>query len=226
MKVKLAPSILTADFTRLGEQVREAEAAGIDWWHIDIMDGHFVPNISVGPLVVRSLRGITSLTIDCHLMIERPDDYIPAFVDAGADRITVHVEACRHIHRTLQLIRSLGARPGVALNPGTPLIAVEEVLADLDLLLVMSVNPGYGGQSYLPATTGKIARAREMIHSRGLSGIEIQVDGGIKAHNIAEVAGAGATVLVVGSSVFNQEADIATNVRALRRGLLARSHEA
>jgi ribulose-phosphate 3-epimerase len=217
MNVKIAPSILSADFTRLGEQVREAEAAGADYIHVDVMDGHFVPNMTIGPLVVKALRPITQLPLDVHLMIERPERHIPAFAQAGASILTVHVETCPHLHRTIQQIKELGVKAGVTLNPATPLGSLEEILPQVDLVLIMSVNPGFGGQSYIPASTDKIARLRRMLDEQGLTHVELEVDGGIKAHNAAEIATAGATVLVVGSAVFNQEASIAANIAALRQ---------
>jgi len=217
MNVKIAPSILSADFARLGEQVREAEAAGADYIHVDVMDGHFVPNMTIGPLVVKALRPITQLPLDVHLMIERPERHIPAFAQAGASILTVHVETCPHLHRTIQQIKELGVKAGVTLNPATPLGSLEEILPQVDLVLIMSVNPGFGGQSYIPASTDKIARLRRMLDEQGLTHVELEVDGGIKAHNAAEIATAGATVLVVGSAVFNQEASIAANIAALRQ---------
>ncbi|MBE7468532.1 MAG: ribulose-phosphate 3-epimerase [Anaerolineae bacterium] len=215
MTYKLAPSILTADFTRLGTQIQEAEAAGVDWIHLDIMDGHFVPNLSFGPLLVRAIRSITRLPLDVHLMIEQPDRYLADFAEAGADRMTVHVETCPHLHRTIQQIKELGCKAGVTLNPATPLSALEEILPEVDLVLIMSVNPGFGGQKYIPASTAKIARLRAMLNALN-SPAEIEVDGGINAGTIAEVVGAGATVLVVGSAIFNDRAPIAENVRRLR----------
>ena len=221
MSVKIAASILSADFGRLGEQVKEAEAAGVDWIHVDVMDGHFVPNMTVGPLVVRALRPITFLPLDVHLMIERPESLIPAFAEAGADCLTVHVETCPHLHRTIQQIKELGVKAGVTLNPATSLTALEEILPDVDLVLVMSVNPGFGGQSYLSSSTAKIARLRKMLDERGLTEVELEVDGGIKPRNAVEVATAGATILVVGSAVFNQEASVVANVAALQERLIA-----
>lgn len=215
MTYKLAPSILTADFTRLGTQIQEAEAAGVDWIHLDIMDGHFVPNLSFGPLLVRAIRSITRLPLDVHLMIEQPDRYLADFAEAGADRMTVHVETCPHLHRTIQQIKELGCKAGVTLNPATPLSTLEEILPEADLVLIMSVNPGFGGQKYIPASTAKIARLRAMLNALN-SPAEIEVDGGINAGTIAEVVGAGATVLVVGSAIFNDRAPIAENVRRLR----------
>ena len=223
MHVKIAPSILSADFARLGEQVREAEAAGADYIHVDVMDGHFVPSMTIGPLVVKALRPITQLPLDVHLMIERPERHIPAFAQAGASILTVHVETCPHLHHTIQQIRELGVQAGVTLNPTTPLGSLEEILPQVDLVLIMSVNPGFGGQSYIPASTDKIARLRRMLDEQGLTHVELEVDGGIKAHNAAEIAAAGATVLVVGSAVFNQEGSIADNIAALRQQIASPS---
>jgi len=221
MNVKIAASILSADFARLGEQVKEAEAAGADWIHVDIMDGHFVPNMTVGPLVVRSLRPITNLPLDVHLMIEQPERLIPDFVRAGADRITVHVETCPHLHSTVQQINRLGVKAGVTLNPATLLNTLEEILPDVDLVLIMSVNPGFGGQSYILSSTARIARLRRMLDEGGLAGVELEVDGGIKTHNVAEVVAAGATVLVIGSAIFNRQASVAANIAALREQIIS-----
>ncbi|MBN1220626.1 MAG: ribulose-phosphate 3-epimerase [Anaerolineae bacterium] len=214
-QVKLAPSILSADIARLGEQIREAEAAGADWIHVDIMDGHFVPNITFGPLLVRAIRPVTKLPLDIHLMIEQPNRYIADFAEAGADRITVHVETCPHLHRTIQFIRELGCKPGVTLNPATPLSTLEEILPDVELVLIMSVNPGYGGQVYISGSTAKIAHLRHMLDDIG-SEAEIEVDGGINTGTIPEILRAGATVLVTGSAVFNNKASVAENIRRLR----------
>lgn len=215
MSYKLAPSILSADFARLGQQVQEAEAAGADWIHVDIMDGHFVPNITIGPLVVRALRPVTALPLDVHLMIEQPDRYLEDFVRAGADCLTVHVETCPHLHRTIQHIKELGVKAGVTLNPATSLSTLEVVLPEVDLVLVMSVNPGFGGQSYIPASTGRIAQLRRMLDEIG-SKAELEVDGGVNTRTIGEIVGAGATVLVAGSAVFNPQAPVAENIRRLR----------
>jgi len=216
MSAKLAASILTADFTRLGEEVAAAERAGVDWIHVDVMDGHFVPNLSFGPLVAQALRRATSLPLDVHLMVTRPENLIAAFVDAGAASITVQVEACTHLQRTVQQIRDLGVRPGVALNPATSLSTLDEILPELDMVLIMSVNPGFGGQVYLPGSTRKIARLRHWLDEAGLAGVDIEVDGGIKADNAAGVIAAGASVLVVGSAVFSGKAPVAENVAVLR----------
>ncbi len=216
MTAKIAASILSADFARLGEQVREAVAGGADWIHVDVMDGHFVPNMTIGPPIVAALRPITDLPLDVHLMIEQPDQLIPEFVRAGADCITVHQETCPHLHRTIQVIKDAGVMAGVTINPGTPLSMLDEILADVDLVLIMSVNPGFGGQSYIPASTGKIARLRRLLDERGLPDVELEVDGGIKAHNAAEIVAAGASVLVVGSAIFNDQASVAANIATLR----------
>ncbi len=210
----IAPSILSADFSRLGEEIRTVEAAGADWIHIDVMDGHFVPNITMGPLVVEAVRRLTKLPLDVHLMIETPDRYIADFARAGADLIAVQVETCVHLHRSVQLIREAGIRPGVALNPATPLATIEWVLADVDFVLVMSVNPGFGGQQFIPSSLEKIAQLRMMIQTRGLSTL-IQVDGGVNAGTIAAVAAAGADVFVAGSAIFGSP-DYAATIASLR----------
>ncbi len=215
--VKIAPSILSADFSRLLEQVKEVEDAGVDYLHVDVMDGHFVPNISFGAPVMKSLKGKTKLFVDVHLMIEKPDQYIGDFVDAGADLINVHIEACTHIHRTIQLIKSYGVKAAVTLNPGTPLNTLEEILPELDMVLLMSVNPGFGGQSYIDATTDKIKRLKAMIESKGLT-CDIQVDGGINLQNVKTVVDAGANVIVAGSAIFNTE-NVRNTVKAFREAL-------
>jgi ribulose-phosphate 3-epimerase len=215
--LKIAPSILSADFARLGEQVREAEEGGADWIHVDVMDGHFVPNITIGPLIAEAARRSTRLPVDVHLMIQHPERYLEAFAKAGADYLTVHVETCPHLHRTVQQIRELGVKAGVTLNPATPVEALGEILPYVDLVLVMSVNPGFGGQSYIPTSTAKVARVRRMIDALGRGAeVELQVDGGVAPDTIAEVAGAGATVVVAGSAVYNRRAPVADNIRALR----------
>lgn len=216
--VKIAPSFLTADFSRLGEQVREAEAAGADYIHLDIMDGHFVPPITFGPLVVAAVRHVTDLPLDVHLMVERPERQVEAFAEAGASILSVHVEACPHLHRVLQEIRHLGCGAGVSLNPGTPPSALEEVLEGIELVVVMGVNPGWGGQELIPSTLDKVRRLRAMLDERGLRA-DIEVDGGVKASNAALCVEAGATVLVAGSAIFNAEASVAENMRAFREGL-------
>jgi ribulose-phosphate 3-epimerase len=221
MNAQIASSILSADFARLGEQVREAVAGGADRIHVDVMDGHFVPNLTIGPLVVRALRPITDLPLDVHLMIEQPELLIPEFARAGADSLTVHVETCPHLHRTIQHIHELGVKAGVTLNPATPLVTLQEILPDVDLVLIMSVNPGFGGQSYIPGSTDKIARLRHMLDKRGLAQVELEVDGGIKEHNAAEVVAAGATILVIGSAIFNPKASVAANIAALRERVVS-----
>ena len=201
MPIRIAPSILSADFGRLAEEVRAVEAAGADWIHVDVMDGRFVPNITIGPLVVEAVRKVTRLPIDAHLMIVEPERYVEAFAKAGADLISVHAEASPHLHRTLQAIRAAGARPAVALNPSTPLDCLEYVLGDIEMVLLMTVNPGFGGQSYIPAVTEKVRRLRRMADERGQE-LEIEVDGGVKASTVGAVAQAGANVLVAGTAVF------------------------
>jgi ribulose-phosphate 3-epimerase len=212
--IKIAPSILSADFSRLGEEVRSVEKGGADYVHIDVMDGHFVPNITIGPLVVEAVRRVTTLPLDVHLMIEHPDSYVPDFARAGADIIVVHAEACPHLHRSVQLIKSLGKRAGVSLNPATPLSCLDYVLDDLDLVLLMTVNPGFGGQSFIPACLPKIEALRREIDRRGLA-VELEVDGGVKTDNIGLIAGAGAEVFVAGSAVFGTP-DYAATIAALR----------
>jgi len=204
MKRIIAPSILSADFTRLGEEVHAVEADGADWIHADVMDGHFVPNITFGPLVVAAVRKITRLPIDVHLMIENPDRYIQAFAEAGANWISVQVETCPHLNRTVQQIKEAGAKAGVVLNPSTPLSALDWVLEYADYVLIMSVNPGFGGQAFIGNSLEKIRRLRRMIDERGLSTL-IEVDGGIKENNIGEVAAAGADVFVAGSAIFGRK---------------------
>ncbi|OGT99520.1 MAG: ribulose-phosphate 3-epimerase [Geobacteraceae bacterium GWC2_48_7] len=212
---KIAPSILSADFSRLGEEIRSLEAAGADYIHIDVMDGHFVPNITIGPLVVEAARKVTSLPLDVHLMIENPDRYIADFAAAGADIIVVHAEAVHHLHRTVQLIKSLGKRAGVSLNPATPLNQLDYVLDDLDLVLLMTVNPGFGGQSFIDACLDKIRFMRAMLDRRG-SEAELEVDGGVKLSNIAQISHAGADVFVAGSAVFNSS-DYGTTITEMKR---------
>jgi ribulose-phosphate 3-epimerase len=201
---RIAPSILSADFSRLGEEVRAVERAGADIIHVDVMDGHFVPNITIGPLVVRDLRQVTELPLDCHLMIENPDDYVGDFVEAGADMISVHAEACRHLHRSVHLIQSLNVQAGVALNPATPLDAIDAILEDLDFVLLMSVNPGFGGQSFIESVLTKVARLRAMAAERNPE-LKIEIDGGIKLSNAARVREAGVDWFVAGSAIFKTE---------------------
>lgn len=212
---KIAPSILSADFSRLGDEIRAVEAAGADYIHVDVMDGRFVPNITIGPLVVEAARRVTSLPLDVHLMIAEPDRYVPAFAEAGADIIVVHAEATVHLHRTVQLIKSYGRKAGVSLNPATPLNVLEYVLHDLDLVLLMTVNPGFGGQSFIEACLPKIHALRGMLDKRGLE-TELEVDGGVKTDNIERISHAGADVFVAGSAVFGVQ-DYAAVIAELKR---------
>ncbi|OZI13274.1 ribulose-phosphate 3-epimerase [Bacillaceae bacterium SAS-127] len=202
--VKIAPSILSADFSRLGEEIKDVEMGGADIIHVDVMDGHFVPNITIGPLIVDAIRPITKLPLDVHLMIENPDQYIEAFAKAGADYITVHVEACPHLHRTIQLIRSHGVKAGVVLNPATPAQMIEHILEDIDMVLLMTVNPGFGGQSFIHSVVPKIRQVKQMIDEKGL-GIEIEIDGGVNIETAKLCTEAGASILVAGSAVYNKE---------------------
>ena len=202
--IKISPSILSADFTRLGEEIKAVEEAGADYIHIDVMDGHFVPNITIGPLIVKAARKVTKLPLDVHLMIENPENYIDEFISAGSDIITVHAEACRHLHSTVAMIKKAGIKAGISLNPATPLVFMEDMLEEIDLALIMSVNPGFGGQSFIESSLGKIGRLRKMLDEKGLSGVELQVDGGIKIDNIAAASKAGADVFVAGSAIFGK----------------------
>ena len=218
--VKLAPSILSADFARLGEQVREAEAAGAAYIHIDVMDGRFVPVISMGTPVVEAVRRVTSLTLDIHLMVVEPERHIGAFMDAGGDIINVHVEATAHPHRIAQEVRARGKRAGICLNPGTPVSALEGILPEVDQVMVMSVNPGWSGQKFIEGALPKVRRLREMIDEAGLAA-EIEVDGGVTAENASVCAAAGANVLVAASAVFNGPASVAENMSRLKEALAA-----
>ena len=217
--IKLAPSILSADFSRLGEQVVEATKAGADYIHVDVMDGHFVPQITIGALVVAAVRKWTNLPLDVHLMIEAPEHQISQFADAGADIITVHIETCPDIHRTVQMIKESGVKAGVSLNPGTPIEALKEVLPSVDLVLVMTVNPGYGGQPFIEGMLGKIAQLRAELDKNGLTA-ELEVDGGINAEVAPRVVKAGARVLVAGAAVFNSEQTVEEALERLRASLL------
>lgn len=213
-EIKIAPSILSANFAFLEKEVSAVEKAGADLIHIDIMDGHFVPNLTVGPLVVKALRGITKLPLDVHLMIENPDNLIHEFIKAGSDILTVHVEACTHLHRTLQSIKDKGVKAGVAINPATPLSALDSILEEIDLLLIMSVNPGFAGQRFIPRVLNKISDARKMIEKKGVK-LEIEVDGGVKTENVSGIVSAGVNILVAGSAIF-ESADYARTIREMR----------
>ena len=217
--IKIAPSILSADFGRLADEVRAVAAAGADYVHVDVMDGHFVPNLTIGPMVVAAIRKATTLPLDVHLMIERPGDYIEAFAQAGADLIGVHEEACPHLHRVLQQVKHAGKRASVTLNPHTPWQHVRHVLEDVDQVLVMSVNPGFGGQAFIPSVLPKIRELREEVDRRGLD-VDIEIDGGIKVGNVADAVEAGANVIVAGSAVFESK-DYAATIAALRKNATA-----
>ncbi len=214
--IKVAPSILSADFAKLGDEVTAVEAAGADWIHVDVMDGHFVPNLTIGPPVVKALRPVTGLPLDCHLMISNPDDFIEDFVAAGADWVCVHEEACTHLQRTLARLRELGAHPGVALNPHTPPESIAWVLGEVDYVLVMSVNPGFSGQAFIPSQVGKVARLAEMIAEEDLE-VLIQVDGGIDDTTVGAMYAAGGRCFVSGSYLFDHPEGYAAGVEALRR---------
>ena len=216
--IKIAPSILSADFGRLGQQIAEAESGGADYIHVDIMDGHFVPNLTFGPLVVRAIRPWTKLPLDVHMMIASPEQFIAEFVEAGADIITVHAEACAHLHRVVHQIKESGAKAGVAINPATPLSAIEEVLPDLDQVLVMTVNPGFGGQAFIGSVVDKIKRMRAILDERGLS-VDLEVDGGISTKTARTAAEAGARVLVAGSAVYNNQTSVADAIANLRKSI-------
>ena len=212
--VKIAPSILSADFSKLGDEIKAVEDAGADWIHVDVMDGHFVPNITIGPPVIDSIRKVTDLPLDVHLMIENTDAYIKSFVDAGADILTVQVEACSHLNRTIQMIKDQKVRAGAVLNPATPLSSLEEILHELDMVLLMAVNPGFGGQSFIPSMLGKISNLNDIMCNYE-DEIELQVDGGVKSDNAGEIKESGATVLVAGSSIFNSK-DYKKAIKELR----------
>jgi ribulose-phosphate 3-epimerase len=216
VSVKIAPSILSSDFARLADGVAEAEAGGADWIHVDVMDGHFVPNLTIGPPVVAAVRRVTDLPLDVHLMIETPERYVDAFADAGADLLTVHQEASIHLHRTVEAIKHRGMRAGVCLNPATAVVALEEILPYVDLVLVMSVNPGFGGQSFIPTSPARIRRVRAMLAAAGRDDVELEVDGGIGPDTAGEVTDAGATVLVAGAAVFRGAGTVAENIAAIR----------
>ncbi|MGI8384507.1 ribulose-phosphate 3-epimerase [Robertmurraya sp. P23] len=202
--VKIAPSILSADFSKLGEDIKDVERGGADYIHVDVMDGHFVPNITIGPLVVEAIRPITKLPLDVHLMIENPDQYIEAFANAGADYITVHVEACKHLHRTVHYIKSFGVKAGVVLNPATPVQTIEHVIDDIDMVLLMTVNPGFGGQKFIEGVLPKIRQVKDLVDKKGLS-VEIEVDGGVNEETARKCVEAGANVLVAGSAIYNEK---------------------
>jgi ribulose-phosphate 3-epimerase len=212
--IKIAPSILSADFSRLGEEIKDVERGGADYIHVDVMDGHFVPNITIGPLIVEAIRPITQLPLDVHLMIENPDQYIPQFAKAGADIITVHVEACPHLHRTVQLIKEQGIKAGVVLNPATPVDTIQHVIDDVDMVVLMTVNPGFGGQKFIKQVLSKIYAVSEMAKSKGLS-IDIEVDGGVNIETAKLCVEAGANVLVAGSAIY-KEKDRGQAIRAIR----------
>ena len=213
--IKLAPSILSADFARLLEDVKKVENAGCEYLHIDVMDGHFVPNITLGPAIIKSLRKDVNMVFDAHLMIENPDQYIKEFVDAGCDLIVVHQEACKHLHRTIQNIKSYGIKAGVALNPATPIETIKYVLEEVDMVLIMTVNPGFGGQSFIESMIPKIRELKSLIDKKGLK-VDIQVDGGIKPDNVDKVVKAGANIIVAGSAIFNSD-DIQDTVDLFRK---------
>ncbi|MEH7492937.1 ribulose-phosphate 3-epimerase [Neobacillus niacini] len=212
--LKIAPSILSADFAKLGEEILAVERAGADYIHVDVMDGHFVPNITIGPLIVEAIRPVTKLPLDVHLMIDNPDQYIEAFAKAGADYITVHVEACRHLHRTIHHIKSFGIKAGVVLNPATPVNTIQHILKDIDMVLLMSVNPGFGGQKFIPEVLPKIRKVKEMADAIGKE-IEIEIDGGVNSETAKLCVEAGANVLVAGSAIYDQE-DYAAAISLIR----------
>jgi len=220
LPIKLAPSILTADFGRLTEEIQAAERGGADYIHLDVMDGNFVPNLSFGPLVIAAVRKATKLPLDVHLMVQEPDRYLADYKAAGADILTVHVEACLHLHRTLQNVLAVGCKVGVALNPATPIEAVREVLPYVDQVLVMTVNPGFGSQKFIETMTSKVRRMRHLLRELNPT-CDIQVDGGIHLHNISDIVNHGANVIVVGSAVYNDKGTVAENIAALRKAIAA-----
>ncbi len=207
---KIAPSILSADFWKLGEDIKMVETAGAHLVHIDVMDGHFVPNITIGSLIVKAIKGKTSMPLDVHLMIENPGQYLEAFIKAGADYLTIHYEASTHLHREIQLIKAAGVKAGVSLNPHTPLNVLDDIIHDLDLILIMSVNPGFGGQSFIPHTINKLKQLKNLLKEKNLEHIEVEVDGGVKLNNIGEIAAAGADILVAGSAIYKAQNPTAT----------------
>ncbi|MCM3160455.1 ribulose-phosphate 3-epimerase [Metabacillus litoralis] len=217
--IKIAPSILSADFAKLGEEIKDVEKGGADYIHVDVMDGHFVPNITIGPLIVEAIRPVTKLPLDVHLMIEQPDLYIKEFVRAGADIITVHVEASKHLHRTIQLIKSEGIKAGVVLNPHTPIELILHILEDIDMVLFMTVNPGFGGQSFIPQVLPKIKALADMIKEKNLS-VDIEVDGGINEETAKQCVAAGANVLVAGSFIYNKP-DRQAAIQSLKQAVLS-----
>jgi len=217
-KFLIAPSILSADFTRLGEQLHAAEESGADWIHVDVMDWHFVPNLTMGPIIVEACKKAASLPVDVHLMVHEPEKMLREFIDAGADRITVHIETCPHIHRTLQSIREMGAHPGITLNPGTPLNSIREVIGSVDTILIMSVNPGFGGQTFIESSLTRI-RTLKSWRNEGLTKALIEVDGGVNRSSVRKVAEAGADVLVAGSAIFGYPEGIQAGIKALRKEL-------
>jgi len=219
----VAPSILSADFARLGAQVKEVEAGGAALIHVDVMDGHFVPNLTVGPAVTAAVRAVTQLPVDCHLMIEEPDRYVEAFVEAGADMVSVHVEVARHLHRTVQAIRQAGAKAGVVLNPATPLLAIEEILPSTDYVLLMSVNPGFGGQRLIPSVLSKAAALRRRIDRDGCD-VRIEIDGGVTLENLEQVAATGVDMIVAGSAIFGSSDARATTEEMVRRLAVLAEH--
>ena len=217
MQKKIAPSILSADFARLADEIAKVEAAGADMIHVDVMDGHFVPNFTIGPPIVKAIRKVTKLPLDVHLMMTNPDEFIPEFIKAGSNYLTVHVETCPHLHRTVQSIKEEGVKAGVTLNPATPLGSIEEILPEVDLLLIMSVNPGFGGQSFIPSVLEKLRRARKMIDGRGLK-VELEVDGGVKPDNMTELSRAGADIFVSGSAIFGS-GDYKGTIQKMRKAI-------